>query len=656
LGATKTGLDIIDSDYNIIYIDPEWQKTYGDPKGRKCYEYFMGRSQKCPQCSVEETLRTKKPVITEETLAKEGNRPVQVTTIPFKDESGNWLVAEVNVDITARKKNEDALRLSENKIRALFDQTFQFIGMMTPDGRLIEANRTAMQFAGIKESDCIGKFFWDTPWWTHSKEMQDKLREAVVKAASGEAVFFEATHLADDKSLHYVDFSLKPVKDKSGKTTFLIPEGRDITERKHVEEELAKYRSHLEDIVKERSEALAESEEKFKAIFTESTDGMILADAQSKQFFMCNKAVCSMLGYTDEEMKKLSVKDIHPEETLPHAIEVFENQANGALKIAADMAVKRKGGTIFYADIAVSLIYLKGKKYLLGSFRDITQRKAAEAALQISEANYRSIFELASGGIMIRDIETYQTVDANRAATEMFGYSKEEMIGLYVRNFMTNEAPYRWEDAQCFYDKAAAGEPQLFEWLAVDKAGRTFWVEANVKRAVIGNKYRIISMLRDITERKRLDSMKDNFVNSVSHELRTPLAAIKEGVAIVLEEIKGKVGKENRNILGIVKKNVDRLNRLITDVLDFQKIESGLMVFRPKQHNMNDIVMECVRTMMPLAYENKLELLTDLTKKIPKIAFDKDRVLQVLMNIVSNAMKFTKKGSIKYLQRLRAIQ
>jgi PAS domain S-box-containing protein len=234
----------------------------------------------------------------------------------------------------------------------------------------------------------------------------------------------------------------------------------------------------------------------------------------------------------------------------------------------------------------------------------------------------------------------------------MFGYSKEEMIGLYVRNFMTNEAPYRWEDAQCFYDKAAAGEPQLFEWLAVDKAGRTFWVEANVKRAVIGNKYRIISMLRDITERKRLDSMKDNFVNSVSHELRTPLAAIKEGVAIVLEEIKGKVGKENRNILGIVKKNVDRLNRLITDVLDFQKIESGLMVFRPKQHNMNDIVMECVRTMMPLAYENKLELLTDLTKKIPKIAFDKDRVLQVLMNIVSNAMKFTKKGSIKIFTKV----
>lgn len=359
-----------------------------------------------------------------------------------------------------------------------------------------------------------------------------------------------------------------------------------------------------------------------------------------------------MLGYTEEEMKGLSVNDIHPEEELPHAIEVFKGQADGMLKLAADMAIKRKDGSIFYADISSSIIFLKDKKYLMGSFRDTTERKAAEAALQISEANYRSIFELASDAIMIRDIETYQTVDSNRAACEMFGYPKEEMANLYIKDFMTDEAHYRWEDAKHFYEKAAAGEPQLFEWLAVDKAGRTFWVEANVKRAVIGNRYRLISILRDITERKRLASMKDSFMNTVSHELRTPLTAIREGIAIVFEEIRGKTGKRNRDILGIVKNNVDRLNRLITDVLDFQKIESGAMTFKPKMCNINDIIMECCRTMSALADEKKIELATDLAESIPKITFDKDRMLQVLMNLVNNAIKFTKKGSITISTKL----
>ncbi|MFA5272287.1 MAG: PAS domain S-box protein, partial [Candidatus Omnitrophota bacterium] len=277
LGATKTGLDIIDSSFNMVYIDPEWQKVYGDQKGKKCYEYFMGMKKECTDCGVRKAFETKSTMVTEEVLVKEGNRVVQVTSIPFQDKDNNWFVAEVNVDITERKKSEGQLRqekeraeliynvvpsaiftvdndrhitswndtavkltgytteeaigkecfifaedpckekcglyaddvnkpifgkeciikrkdgdiriisknvdflhdldgniiggvesfqditehkraekqleISGRKIRALFDQTFQFIGMMTPDGKLVEANRSAMQFAGIKESD-----------------------------------------------------------------------------------------------------------------------------------------------------------------------------------------------------------------------------------------------------------------------------------------------------------------------------------------------------------------------------------------------------------------------------------------------------------------------------------------------------------------------
>ena len=129
---------------------------------------------------------------------------------------------------------------------------------------------------------------------------------------------------------------------------------RDITERKEAEE------------------ALKESEARFKAIFNESTDGMLLTEIGTKRFFMCNPKICQMLGYSEEELVRLGVDDIHLEGDLPFVMEQFERQAKGEFKLALGLPVKRKDGSIFYADVNTSPITLSGGKYLLGSFRDIT--------------------------------------------------------------------------------------------------------------------------------------------------------------------------------------------------------------------------------------------------------------------------------------------
>ncbi|MGA2935936.1 MAG: PAS domain S-box protein, partial [Syntrophobacteraceae bacterium] len=137
-----------------------------------------------------------------------------------------------------RKRTEEALKEGERKFRAIFDQTFEFMGLLTVDGRLIEANKTVLQFSGVQESDVIGKLFWETPWWKHSTEQQEMLRVAVKKAVAGEFVRFETVHPAADGSLHCTDFSLKPVMDEAGGIVFLIAEARDINERKRAEEAL----------------------------------------------------------------------------------------------------------------------------------------------------------------------------------------------------------------------------------------------------------------------------------------------------------------------------------------------------------------------------------------------------------------------------------
>jgi len=114
LGATKTGLDIIDSDFNIRYIDPEWKKTYGDSTGKKCYEYFLYGDKVCPDCGIKKAMETKEVTVIEKVLVKEGNRPIQVTTIPFQNDEGEWLFAQVSIDIS--KRNQADMRIKHHNL------------------------------------------------------------------------------------------------------------------------------------------------------------------------------------------------------------------------------------------------------------------------------------------------------------------------------------------------------------------------------------------------------------------------------------------------------------------------------------------------------------------------------------------------------------
>jgi PAS domain S-box-containing protein len=113
LGASKTGLSIIDTDFQLVYVDRQRQEIYGPPQGRKCYEYFMGQHVPCTECGLAKALQTHQIVVREDMVPREDNRPVQVTTIPFQNEAGKWLVAEVSVDISERKRMEEELTQSQ---------------------------------------------------------------------------------------------------------------------------------------------------------------------------------------------------------------------------------------------------------------------------------------------------------------------------------------------------------------------------------------------------------------------------------------------------------------------------------------------------------------------------------------------------------------
>jgi diguanylate cyclase (GGDEF)-like protein/PAS domain S-box-containing protein len=134
---------------------------------------------------------------------------------------------------------------------------------------------------------------------------------------------------------------------------------------------------------------------------------------------------------------------------------------------------------------------------------ELIERRQAEQALQISQANYRAIFDAANDGIFVHDAATGEIVDTNKRAQELYGFSSAEMISRGLSGFGTNQSPYGRDEAKTWIHRAARGEPQLFEWMILNKAGEYVWVEVNLKYAEIGGRQYILAVVRDIRRRKR---------------------------------------------------------------------------------------------------------------------------------------------------------
>jgi len=410
--------------------------------------------------------------------------------------------------------------------------------------------------------------------------------------------------------------------------------GLDITDRKQIEIALQKNEAWLSVTLSSIGDAVITTDTRGRVTFlnpvAENLTGWRKNDAISKNLAEVFKIINENTGEPVQNPVERVLRE-----------HVVVGLANHTVLIAKD-------GTRYPIDDSAAPIRDKEGDVIgvVLIFRDVSKGRKAQAALENSEASYRAIFELANDAIIIRDINTYQILDANKKACEIFCYPKEEAIGLALQATTTEEPLYNLKKLTLLYDKVARGEGQIFEWPVKDKHGRTFWVEANMRRAVVGGKYCILSIARDITERKQLLEQKDNFMNMVSHELRTPLSSIKESISLVLEGITGPTNEKQQEVLYAGKRNVDRLKRLIDQVLDFQKMTAGQMKFNFEKNDINSAVKEAHMSMISLASKKGLKVNLSLEDDLPRLDFDKDRIIEVLVNLLNNSIKYTEKGSI----------
>ena len=268
-------------------------------------------------------------------------------------------------DITKRKQTEEALRESERRFRAIFDQTFQFVGLLKPDGTLLEANQTALGFGGIHHGDIVGRPFWEARWWTISTETQNKLKDAIARAAAGEFVRYEVDVLGAEDTVATIDFSLKPVFDEAGNAILLIPEGRNISDKKQVEE------------------ALRQSEALFRSLSESSPIGIFRTDAQGKCIYT-NPRYQAICGCTFEEaLGDGWMQFVHPDDLKVVLPQWFEATVV-CQEFSGELRYLRPDGTIRFSRVRAAPIFSEGQALLghVGTVEDITETQAVERMKQ----------------------------------------------------------------------------------------------------------------------------------------------------------------------------------------------------------------------------------------------------------------------------------
>lgn len=273
------------------------------------------------------------------------------------------------------------------------------------------------------------------------------------------------------------------------------------------------------------------------------------------------------------------------------------------------------------------------------------ERKTARRFKELS-ARQEAIFDAAIDGLMIHDIEG-TIISVNPAVADMFGYEPAQLVGGNVRILFEN--PPSREKSRAFLDKIAGGHGEkahVAEFNARRADGSGFPVDVATSSVELAGSTQFLAAIRDATDRKRVEQMKTEFVSTVSHELRTPLTSIAGSLGLLSGGAAGPLPDKATRLIDIALSNSRRLVRLINDILDIEKIESGKMSFHFTWLPLRPMLEQAVQANRSFAAEHGVELELGAIAKEAAVLADEDRLMQVLTNLISNAAKFSPEGEI----------
>lgn len=269
---------------------------------------------------------------------------------------------------------------------------------------------------------------------------------------------------------------------------------------------------------------------------------------------------------------------------------------------------------------------------------------ALSSDVSLLEQKCKNLFDLTSDLIQIFKVDG-TIIEVNASWRITLEYDERDLANLTVYNLLLPK--YRMECEEIFLAVLRDGRPRKFQGSMITKSGQEIAVEGTVSRLLCEDRPCALSAIfDDVTRHKHYEKLKDEFISTVSHELRTPLTVIREGVSQVRDELMGPVAESQKTMLDMVLQNSDRLGRIIEEILDVSRLEAGRVRLHRKLCNIVDVIKEVVGNFKAIIKRKDLELLTDFPSDTIEIYIDRDKIVQIFTNLITNSLRFTEKGRI----------
>jgi len=381
---------MLDLEGRIQHVNPYFEKLTGyrldEVRGKDWFETFLPERDReriralfGTAAHGVPTFGNVNPIVTR----RDEEREIEWHDQATRDAQGNIVsVLAIGQDVTVRVQAQNIERESQRRLQNILNSMFAFVGLYTPEGVLIEANRAPLDAAGLKRQDVIGKPFWDTYWWSYSPETQEHVRNALLRAAQGEIVRDDfLVRVAEDKFI-VMDIMFGPLRDETGRVTQTIGSGVDVSNRKLAEK------------------ALKDSEEQFRATFEQAAVGVAHVGLNG-QWLRVNSRLCELVGYSREELLALTFQDITHRDDLEADLGYVNQLLAGEIPTySMEKRYLHKNGNTVWVNLTVSLVRSPAgePRHFISIVEDISSRKLVEQALRTSEERLNEAQRIAQVG------------------------------------------------------------------------------------------------------------------------------------------------------------------------------------------------------------------------------------------------------------------
>lgn len=561
---------------------------------------------------------------------------VSVTYVPITINSMIVGVYGIAKDITLQKEAEKKLKHSESLYKLISENAQDIITYSSPAGICQFISPSVRKLLGYEPEELVGTNFLTIyhPDDAAAKPLStsdEYLLTARIRHKRGHYLWFETT--------------VKRIRDAQGQIEKILAIGRDITERKLMEDKVR------------------ENEKQYRLISENSLDFISTHTADEQATFLyASPSGLALLGYKPEELIGTSAFDhFHPDD-IDAVNEYLSAKLESKEVYTVDYRIRRKDGRYIWFESTGRYTYdghTSEIKEIVAISRDITDRKEAERQLQESEQRYALILGAVSEGIYGIDNQG-NTTFLNQAASDMLGYLPSDFIGMINHDSFhhTKSDGSHYPVQECpIYQTTQDGRPRsVQEEIFWRKDGSSFLVEYNTSPIIDHGKIKgAVVVFKDITnEREIIKAMesaeratqaKSEFLAIMSHEIRTPMNGIIGMMDLLLDT---ELTDEQRDYADILRQSSNSLLFILNDALDFSKIEAGKMALNMELFELRPTINQIVELLKPNAIEKKIELSCMIHSDLPDmVTGDILRIRQILINLIGNALKFTDQGTIQ---------